>query len=94
MNANRFVGWILTLLVPAIAWSAYVYVSRMIRSFSHATDLTALALSVAIGVVGIVLLNRAPGQRAFAIIVYVMTATAGMYFGMVGSLCYVGDCPR
>lgn len=92
-RTRRLIGWALVLGVPALTWSGYVYVSRMMRSFSPAADFAALAVSVAIGALGIVLLYRVPGQRAVALVTYVVLASAGMYFGMVGSTCYLGDCP-
>lgn len=92
-RARRLVGWALVFLVPALGWSTYVYFSRVTRSFNLATDLAVLAVSVGIGLAGIAMLYRAPGQRAYAVVAYAVLATAGLYLGMMGSTCYLGDCP-
>lgn len=86
-------SWFLAVILPALVWSAYVYISRMIRSFSDVMDISALAISVAIGVIGVIMLFRTPKSRAIAAMVYVVAAGSTMYWGMVASLCYMGDCP-
>jgi hypothetical protein len=84
---------LLIFVVPAIIWSVYVYASRMTRVFSPVTDYSALAAALAVGVVGTLILYRAPGIRVFAAFAYVVVTGPLMYAGMVASLCYLGDCP-
>ncbi len=93
MTLRTFGAWLLVIVIPAIIWSAYVYASRMTRTFSSATDFSVLALVVAVGVAGMLILNRAPGIRVFATLSYAVIAGALMYAGMLASTCYLGDCP-
>jgi hypothetical protein len=93
MKLQKLTAWLLIFVAPAIIWSVYVYASRMTRIFSPTTDYSALALALAVGVVGVLILYRAPGIRVFAALAYVVVTGPLMYMGMVASLCYLGDCP-
>jgi hypothetical protein len=93
MKLKTLGAWLLIFVIPAIIWSAYVYASRTTRTFSSATDFSVLALAVAVGVVGMLMLYRAPGIRVFAALSYAVVAGALMYAGMIASTCYLGDCP-
>jgi hypothetical protein len=62
MTLRTFGSWLLAFVIPAILWSVYVYASRMTRTFSPAADLSVLAVAVAVGVVGTLILYRAPGS--------------------------------
>lgn len=86
-------GWLLAAVLPALGWSAYVYLSRMTRIFSPSSDITALALAVLLGLLGVLMLTRAGSTRWLALAGYAVVASPAMYFGMRASLCWLGDCP-
>ena len=71
----------------------YIYVSRMTRIYSVVTDYSALAIAIVIGVVGVLILSRSTQSRVVGTVAYVAIAGSVMYWGMVTSLCFVGDCP-
>lgn len=93
MRVQTTGSWLLAFVIPAILWSAYVYVSRMTRLFSPLTDYSVLATVLLLGVVGILLLYRAPGIRVFVALGYLVIAGSLMYGGMLASTCHFGDCP-
>jgi hypothetical protein len=93
MRIQKLIAWFLIIAAPAITWSAYVYVSRMIRTFGPAMDYSVLALAVAAGVAGILLLPRTRMPRALVVLLYVAVTVPVMYRGMSASLCALGDCP-
>ena len=57
------------------------------------TDYSALVVAVAIGTVGILMLVRSRRSQVVATILYVALTGAGMYLGMVATVCTAGDCP-
>ena len=93
MKLQTLVAWLLMIVVPAIIWSVYVYTSRLTRTFSTVTDYSALAVAVAVGTVGVLILFRSTRSRLLAALLYVAVAGSAMYLGMATSLCYLGDCP-
>lgn len=91
--ASRILGWLLVLVLPGLVLSAYLFASRTTRHFSEMTDLTALAISVALGLIGVFILVRRWGYRILAVIVYVVLVGGGMYIAMVAIECATfNDC--
>jgi multidrug transporter EmrE-like cation transporter len=80
-------------VLPGLLWSAYIYLSRMTRNFTEASDYSVLGLALVVGMVGVFLLFQTPRARLLAALAYAVVAGSGMYLGYLGSLCYLGDCP-
>ena len=91
--AARILGWILVLVLPWLILSSYLFISRTIRHFSEPSDTAALAISVALGLLGVLILARSWGTRILGIVVYIVLVGGGMYLAMAGVLCGVfHDC--
>ncbi|MBI2383523.1 MAG: hypothetical protein HYV18_05585 [Gammaproteobacteria bacterium] len=92
MILRKLIAWSLVLAVPGLGWSAYLYASRAMRTFSALTDGAALVMALAVGVAGIHLLPLSRRSRLAASVAYLVVAGAGMYWGMAVSVCSRGDC--
>ena len=93
MKLQKLFAWFLVLVAPAAVWSSYLFASRLTRNFSLVTDYSALAVAVAIGIVGVYMLVRSDRSRVVATILYIVLTGAGMYLGMLATVCSAGDCP-
>lgn len=93
MMRSRILGWLLVLVVPGVILSAYLYASRTTRVFSATSDYSALAASIAVGLLGIFILVRPPLPRVAAAGLYVVLAGGGMYLSMLKVVCVAfRDC--
>ena len=91
---KRAGGWTLLLAGPFLVLFPYMYLSRVMRTFTAATDDAALLAALACGVAGILLLLPTPRSRALAVAIYVPFAGLIMWMGMiVGCQTFFGDCP-
>lgn len=90
---RQVAGWALLLVAPAVVLTAYEYISRTTRNFTLASDYGAIAVALAIGLSGLLLLVRTPGRRAVAIALYVPITAIVMRLTLTVGCAVFADCP-
>lgn len=86
MKLQKIFGWLLMLVVPTAAWTAYLYETRMTRSFDALLDYAVLFFMLIMGIAGVWVVFSTLRSRAVVSVLYLVVAGYTMNWGMHAAL--------
>lgn len=86
MKLHKIFGWLLMLVIPALAWTAYLYATRMTRAYDALLDYGVLMFMLIVGIAGVWVAFSSPRSRAVVSVLYLAVAGYTMNWGMHAAL--------
>jgi hypothetical protein len=93
-NTKTILGWLGALVAPFAVITAYLFLSRWpVYNWSAASDYIALAVAIAVGIIGLCVAVRTPLRRLVGSFVYVCAAAFVLFWYSIAFVCSTfGDC--